>query len=173
MEGARRLANEVRVGLEQSAAVSMAPVSTQQVKKCPLAELYFGRPVRQHLKEFGALFATIAIAIAAKGLYDGKAASVWGVWLTVGALFAVLGYLVPRALLPVWRGWMKLAHYLSIVMTFVILGLIWAIGFVPMATLLKTLRIKVMDLSYRANVDTYWEKRDAKYDDFKRLEQQF
>jgi hypothetical protein len=31
----------------------------------------------------------------------------------------------------------------------------------------------VMDLSYGADVDTYWEKRDAKFDDFKRLEQQF
>jgi hypothetical protein len=129
--------------------------------------------MRQHVKEFGALFATIATAIAAKGLYDGKPLASWGVWLAVGSLFALLGYRAPRVLLPVWRGWMKLAHYLSIVMTLLILGLIWVVGFVPMATLLRALRIKVMDLSYGADVDTYWEKRDAKFDDFKRLEQQF
>jgi general stress protein CsbA len=85
----------------------------------------------------------------------------------------VLGYFFPRALLPVWRGWMKLAHYVSIVMTFVILAAAWTIGFVPMAYLLKVLRIKAIDLSYKAKVTSYWETRDPKYDDFKRLELQY
>jgi hypothetical protein len=58
-------------------------------------------------------------------------------------------------------------------MTCVILGLVWTIGFVPMALVLKALRIKTIDTSFRANVDSYWEKRDVKYDDFRRLEQQF
>ena len=68
---------------------------------------------------------------------------------------------------------MKLAHYLSIVMTFVILLVAWTIGFVPMAYLLKALRIKSIDVSYRADRPTYWEARDTKYDDFKRLELQY
>ncbi len=68
---------------------------------------------------------------------------------------------------------MKMAHYLSIVMTFVILSVAWTIGFVPMAYLLKILRIKPMNLSYKAKVSTYWETRDTKYDDFKRLELQY
>jgi hypothetical protein len=55
----------------------------------------------------------------------------------------------------------------------VLLSVAWTIGFVPMAYLLKILRIKSMDLRYGANIDSYWEKRDAKYDDFKRLELQY
>jgi general stress protein CsbA len=84
-----------------------------------------------------------------------------------------LGYFFPRVLVPLWRAWMKLAHYMGLVMTFVILSVAWTIGFVPMAYLLKILRIKSMDLRYGANTDSYWEKRDTKYDDFKRLELQY
>ncbi len=119
------------------------------------------------------IMATVAFAIAAVKLYKGVTPSTFAVWVAAGVAIATLGYFAPRVLLPVWRGWMKLAHVLSIITTCVILGLVWTIGFVPMAALLKVLRIKTMDLSYRAPVETYWEKRDSKYDDFKRLEQQF
>lgn len=131
-----------------------------------------GKPVRQHVREFGAIFGTICLTVCAFKLYRGSldVAQIWG---AVGMVFAALGYLLPQALLPVWRGWMKLAHYLSIVMTFVILSTAWTIGFVPMAYLLKILRIKAMDLSYKTNVSSYWETRDPKYDDYKRLELQY
>jgi hypothetical protein len=138
-----------------------------------LLENYFGRPIKQHVKEFAVIMATVAFAIAAVKLYKGVTPSTFAVWVAAGVAIATLGYFAPRVLLPVWRGWMKLAHVLSIITTCVILGLVWTIGFVPMAALLKVLRIKTMDLSYRAPVETYWEKRDSKYDDFKRLEQQF
>ena len=131
-----------------------------------------GKPILQHVREFGAVFGTLCFTVCSFKLYRGsqEAAQIWG---AAGAVFAVLGYVFPRALLPVWRGWMKLAHYLSIAMTFVILSAAWTIGFVPMAYILKLLRIKAMDLSYKANVASYWEPRDSKYDDFKRLELQY
>jgi hypothetical protein len=42
-----------------------------------------------------------------------------------------------------------------------------------MSYVMKLFRVKSMDLSYKANVTTYWATRDSKYDDFKRLEQQY
>jgi hypothetical protein len=114
-----------------------------------------------------------AVRSPAVKLYKGQALNNCAVWFCLGVVISSLGYLVPRVLLPVWRGWMKLAHYLSVVMTFAILGLAWAIGFIPMAYIMKICRVKSMDLSYRSDVPTYWVARDGKLDDFKRLERQY
>ena len=174
MAGAGRLANEVRIGLEVSASSEpKQELATKGAKGSALDESWMGKPVRVHVREFGAIFATIFLVVCAAKGWRGVEASQVALWGAAGVATALLGYCAPFVLLPIWRAWMKLAHYLSIVMTFVILGLAWAIGFVPMAGLLKVLRIKAMDLSYRANVPSYWEKRDAKYDDFQRLKLQY
>jgi hypothetical protein len=94
-------------------------------------------------------------------------------WAVLGILFGASAYLAPRALHPLWKGWMKFAHYLSVVMTFVLVGVVWWIGFVPMALLLKACGIRRMDMSYSAATTSYWEKREPSSDDFKRLEQQY
>ena len=171
MAGAGGLANEIRAGLERT--VSVVPQRTERTPKDPLDEVWVGKSVRQHVKEFGAVFGTIFFAICAVKLYRGASIESGSVWFGLGAVTAALGYLAPNVLRPLWRGWMKLAHYLSIVMTFVILGVCWTIGFIPMAYLVRILGIKAMDLSYRSGAESYWEKRDIKFDDFKRLEQQY
>jgi uncharacterized membrane protein len=132
-----------------------------------------GKPTRTHVREFGVLFAVIFIGIAAYKTYTLGVSTNSLLWAFAGIITGLLGYRAPRLLHPLWKGWMKLAHYLSLVMTFVIMLLTWTIGFVPMAMLLKVLRIKRIDLSYKAGAATYWEARDPKFDDFKRLEQQF
>jgi hypothetical protein len=139
----------------------------------PLDELSFGKPVRKHVRDFGGLFALIFLGIAAWQCYKGKPVSSYGVLIVFGCVFGVLGFCAPRVLLPVWRAWMKFAHYLSIVMTSVLLLLTWCIGFVPMAFVLKLVGIRRVDLSYQDGRQSYWEPRDPKYDDFKRLELQY
>jgi len=169
--GARRLANEVRVGLENAPQEAPKPVASKE--RSSLDDVWMGKPVRRHVREFGAIFAALFLVVCAVKMYRGQDPAVCWAWGTAGALTAMLGYCVPTALLPLWRGWMKLAHYLSLVMTFVILLVAWTIGFVPMAYLLKILRIKSIDVSFRTACPTYWESRDTKYDDFKRLELQY
>lgn len=172
MAGARRLADEVRVGLDESRSTAMA-INTDNLRKDPLDELWLGKPVRQHVKEFGALFAAIAFFVTAVKLYRGRDVSECVAWGAVGALFAALGYFAPNVLRPIWRGWMKMAHYMSIVMTTVVLSIAWCVGFLPIAFLVRVCGIKRIDFSYKSNRSSYWEKRDAKYDDFKRLELQY
>jgi hypothetical protein len=170
--GARRLENEVRVGLESVASVELSSQRTS-TNVNPLDELSFGKPVRRHVRDFGVLFALIFFGIAAWQVYKGRTMSSYGVWVALGAVFAALGLLAPRVLLPVWRAWMKFAHYLSIVMTSVLLVLTWCLAFLPMSFVLKLVGIRRINVSYRDGSPTYWEKRDPKYDDFKRLELQY
>ena len=162
--------NEIRVGLEDSVILTSSDRTAQRVD--PLDVVSFGKTARRHVREFGALFATICFGVAAWKLYRSHEMSSIAYWLAPGALFALLGWFAPRVLLPVWRGWMKFAHYLSIVMTAVLLGATWCLGFLPMALILRIVGKKRMDMSFRSNRATYWEDRDPKYDDFQRLKLQ-
>ena len=139
MAGARRLANEVRVGLDNTPQEASRTVVKK--KTSPLDERWMGKPVRQHVREFGAVFGTLFFIVCGVKLYKGVPLEDCGVWAAAGVVSAVLGYFVPRVLVPLWRAWMKLAHYMGLVMTFVLLSVAWTIGFVPMAYLLKILRI--------------------------------
>jgi hypothetical protein len=165
------LENEIRVGLdtpttENRAAFEQAPID-------PLDVVSFGKTARRHVREFGFIFAAIFLGVAAWKLYRGHELASSLMWSLPGGLFAVLGVWAPRILLPVYRGWMKFAHYLSIVMTTVLLGVTWCVGFLPIALMVRVLGIKRMDMSFRSPRPSYWEPRDPKYDDFKRLKLQY
>jgi hypothetical protein len=171
MAGAGRLENKIRVGLEDSVIKASNDYTTEKVD--PLDVVSFGKTARRHVREFGALFAAICFGVAAWKLYRGHEMLSSVYWITPGAMFALLGWFAPRVLLPVWRGWMKFAHYLSIVMTAVLLGVTWCVGFLPMALVLRIVGIRRMDMSFRASRSTYWETRDPKYDDFQRMKLQY
>ena len=166
--------NEIRAGLESENESPKVVVNSPEAEVLdPLEQVSFGKTARRHVREFGSLFAIISIGIAAWQAYRGRPTSAYSTWLTVGALFGALGWFAPRVLLPVWRGWMKFAHYLSIVMTTVLLVLTWCLGFLPMAFILRMCGIRRIDVRYGDGRASYWEKRDPKYDDFKRLELQY
>lgn len=171
MAGARRLENEIRVGLEDAVVVTPSVAVASEVD--PLEVVSFGKTAKRHVREFGTLFAVICFGVAAWKLYRGHAVGSAGAWLVPGAIFGLLGWFAPRVLMPVWRGWMKFAHYLSIVMTAILLTVTWCVGFLPMALILRVCGVKRMDTSFKSDRATYWEPRDTKYDDFKRLELQY
>lgn len=182
MGGARRLDDEVRVGLEERFEVVAGGVSGRgalpsstlgAAPKDPLDELWFNKPIRQHVREFGAIFGVLFLILASVALYRGKAVSVWGTWAALGIFVPALGYLAPNVLRPVWRGWMKLAHYLSIVMTGVILVVTWVFGFMLISAIMRLCGVKRMDRSFKSGATTYWVTRDTRADDFKRLELQY
>jgi hypothetical protein len=172
MAGARRLENEIRVGLASDSPKAVVDSPAPKTVD-PLDQVSFGKTARRHVREFGSLFAIISVGIAAWQIYRGKPASSYSIWLSVGVLFAALGWFAPRMLFPVWRAWMKFAHYLSIVMTTVLLVLTWCLGFLPMAFFLRLCGIRRIDMKYADGRESYWENRDPKYDDFKRLELQY
>lgn len=172
MAGEGGLAKQVRTGLDSASAkvVALAPKST---KIDPLDELSFNKPIREHVREFGVLFAAICFGFGAIRGYRHESLNGTYILSALGVVFLTLGYLAPRILHPVWKAWMAFAHYLSIVMTFVVMSVTWVVAFVPMALFLKILGIKRIDQSFGGKTDSYWEKRDPKHDNFALLERQF
>ncbi len=174
MAGKGRLAEQVRTRLEVVEKTAMSPKVVQQsLEVDPLDELWFNKPIRQHVREFAVLFGIIFFAAAGYFLYRGYSSSV-AAWLAAaGFVITALGYRAPAALRPLWKGWMAFAEMLGIGANFVILFVAWLLMFIPVGIVMKFAGKYVMDLRYRADVESYWEDRDPKFDDFKRLERQY
>jgi hypothetical protein len=87
-------------------------------------------------------------------LWRGRSA--WPYLLGLAALFLILGLAAPTLLRPVERLWMKLAHVLGIVMTFVILTLTFYLVLTPLGLLLRLLGKRPLDLPFEPDRSSYW-----------------
>lgn len=166
MAGERGLAHEVRARLKPELRVI-------EGRRSFLEESFFGRPVRTHVREFGALFGAIFFAIGAYRAWHGRDIFDTLLFVSIGGTFAFLGYRMPGLLHPVWKAWMGFAHYLGLVMTFLIMGVVWCLAFVPMAMLLKLIGKRTIETKFKTESETYWISRSPALDDFKRLERQY
>ncbi len=133
----------------------------------------YGKLIRQHVKEFGALFGVIFLVIAAFQCFKGRSFEVVSLVSLAGIVIAFLGYKAPAILYPLWKGWMAFAHVLGIASTFILLSLSWIIVVLPIAFLMKAIGKTVMKMGYKEKVDSYWEVRSEDSHDFKLLERQF
>ena len=176
MAGKGSLAEEIRTGLDgkmgpgNKAHLTLVSSGTPVD---PLDELYFRKPVRRHVKEFSCIIAIVLLVIGGIKLYRQTGLSL-GYGLVAGAVvLVVLGYTSPRTLKPIWRGWMWFAEKLGGVMNVVLLTLAWTLAMIPIALMLRLFRKRVMDLTFRTSVDSYWEKRSPESDNFELLKRQF
>jgi hypothetical protein len=162
------LAEDLRAGLS-------APPSLTVVKRVaePLDEVWHRKTVRVHVRDFGALLGFILVAVAAYGVWRRWEVLVTGALIVGGVGLYTLGARKPGALVGFWRRWMKGAEAIGLVMTTIILGFGWFMVVVPTSLVLRVLRVRVMDTTFREPVGSYWEARDSKLDDFKLLERQF
>ena len=168
MAGQGGLAEEIRTGLED---LPQTPLETI-ARTDPLDELWFRKPVRQHVREFSVVLGIILLIFAGSAFYHRAIDS--GMALTLAAmLLCVIGYRAPRILKPVWEAFIHLGEVLGRIVTFVVLLLTWSIALIPLAIGLKIFGVRVMDMGFRLPVETYWEKRDQSKNDFKFLERQY
>lgn len=167
------MAKHLRTGLEESPNKPALTVLKGKPIVDPLDNETFGKSARQHVREFACVMAILALVIAGAKLMH-RTGSAAPYYLIAGALvLLLLGYATPRVLHPVWKGWMAFAVLLGAIMSTVIVSIAWFLMFVPMGIIFKLIGKRVMDLRYKAPVDTYWEERDTKLNDFKLLERQY
>jgi hypothetical protein len=168
------LATEVRTGLDEGQAVKLELIQGGIVDNhVGLERLFHGRPVRQHVREFGAVFGVLFLIFAAVSLYKRGLNPTAAILTVAGIISYVSALTMPAQIEPLWKGWMAVAEKMSVVMTFVILMTAWLLMLVPLAFLLKVLRISVMDMIYGTKKDSYWEDRPERLHDFQLLRRQF
>lgn len=168
MAGQGGLAEEIRAGLEQA---PQAPLKLSAARD-PLDELWFRKPVRRHIYEFGIVLGCVLLILAGFSFYRRAFDTGLGLMLAA-ALLCLLARRVPRLMQPVWRGFIQLGELLGTAVTFAVLFLTWAVALIPIALGMKVFGARVMDMTFRAPVQSYWEERDPAKDDFKFLERQY
>lgn len=167
-----QLARDLRTGLDSRSVVR--PSMGIKSKEIPfLDQRWFGKTRRVHISEFSCVLAICLLAIAGWMLWIGSTVATPLSLLLTASIIVVIGYRAPTLLRPVWESWMKLAHYLGAVVTFIILSFTWFFVTIPVALLLKIIGKKVMDTSYGAAVESYWEDRNESENDFKLLSRQY
>jgi len=138
----------------------------------PLDELYFRKPIRQHIAEFGCVLAVIFILFSVSFAFKHKF-NVAVILSICGIVIGLLGYRLPLVMKPVWQAFMKLGHFLGMIVSTVILFLMWNLVVVPLGFILKLTGKKVMNTDFRSADSSYWEIREKSLDDFKLLTRQF
>lgn len=172
MGGERELAEEIRTGLARPAPVLEVIDCTARASD-RLEERYYGKPIRQHVKEFGALWGAILLGVAAYRGWHGHALSETVLLTSLAGLLVLVGYRLPRVLRPIWRAWMALGHLLGMVVTFVLMSAVWIVMVIPLALGLRIFGKKVMEMRFRSAAQSYWEDIPVAQQDFKLLERQF
>jgi hypothetical protein len=81
--------------------------------------------------------------------------------LGLAAAFLVTGLLFPRVLRPIEWAWMKLAHFLGIIMTFVILTLTFYLMITPMGLIMRLLGKRPLAIGFDRDRSSFWEPVDA------------
>jgi len=129
------------------------------------------RALRRRLRSFGLTVGTAFAVLGALLLWRQRAS---GPPLgALGALLLLLAALLPGALRPVERVWMRAATAMGWVMTRVILGLIFLLVFTPAGLVLRLLRKDPLELRFARHQPSYWRARAPRERAPERMERMF
>ena len=131
-----------------------------------LEEIKNIKSTKPELKKFGLTIGIVLILIGVALLYFQKSGSVY--FLAGGAVTILVGITSPIILLPFQKIWMTLAVVLGYIMTRVILALLFYVIFTPMRLIAALFGKKFMDLRFKKDVETYWNKRQTT--DYEKIE---
>jgi hypothetical protein len=124
-------------------------------------------------RQFGISVGLVLMAIAAWFAWRGRGAAMVGVPGVLGAVLAVLGAAVPRALEYPNRGWMALAAALSWVSIRVILGLLFFVVFAPLGAWRRMRGADPLGRRAPADQKSFWQPYSDRQADPKHYERMF
>jgi O-antigen/teichoic acid export membrane protein len=124
---------------------------------------------RKGLREFGLLMAAVIgvlFGLFFPWLFDHG----WPSWpWIISVAFALPALVVPTALRPVYRGWMRFGLFMSRIMTPLVLGIVFFLVFTPVALGLKLLGKDAMRRKLDPQADSYRiDNRDTTMGDMER-----
>lgn len=111
------------------------------------------RPTRE-LRKFGFVMFVPLAGLGALFLWRERVAGPWV--LGIAAAFALAAFVVPRALAPVERIWMRFAHVLGTVMTTVILTLTYFLVMTPMGVVMRLAGKDLLAMKFDPEAESYW-----------------
>ena len=110
---------------------------------------------KKGLRDFGLITGAIVAALFGlllPWLFD-HALPIWP-WVLTGALW-LPALLMPNALRPVYRVWMKVGHWLGWINTRIILGVMFYLMFLPMGLIMRALGKDPMERRLHTGAPSY------------------
>ena len=121
---------------------------------------------RKQLKSFGLWVGLVVAILGAWLLWQGHSF----IWLTVGLLLILLGWIVPRWLKPLYIPWMGLAIVLGFVMTRVLLTVLFFLVITPVGLIMRWTGRDPLNRKPDPSVTSYWTPKPPHADLKKHLE---
>ena len=115
---------------------------------------------KKELRKFGYTIGIALLVIGAALLYFGKQSNTY--FIGFGALLCLSGLVYPSILKSVHKIWMSLAIVLGFIMTRVILTILFYFVFMPIRFIARIFGKKFIDLNFKKEADSYWNKRETK-----------
>ena len=101
----------------------------------------------------------------------GRASDIsWGVLAVVLVLTALM---VPRVFAPVRRGWLRIGHWLGLIVNPIVLGAVYGAVFIPFGALMRLFRRDPMARSFDPAARSYWIERQPEPNIADNLKEQF
>ncbi len=126
---------------------------------------------RRDLRKFGLLVGGVCLLLAGWTLFRHK--PIWPYLLTPGALLFVLGLVLPRSLLWVYRAWMAIAFTLGLIVSTIVLTLFYFLVMTPIGLLARLFGKDFLSLKMDRQSKTYWLPRERPVATAAEYEQQF
>ena len=110
------------------------------------------------LRKFGLAVGAVFLLLGLWCLFRHKPA--WPYLLSPGALLVVFGLVVPRALHPVYLGWMAMAFALGLIISTVLLALFFFLVITPVSLLARLFGKDFLSLRLDRAAASYWLPRE-------------
>jgi len=130
------------------------------------------KPSPKELRKFGLTMAAVFFLIAVY-IFIKRDADISYIFAGFSIIFFIGAVVKPAGLLIAYKLWMSLAICLSWVMTRVILGVLFYVGFTAIKVIAKIAGKEFLDLKIDKNRKSYWIKREQKEFDKSTFERQF
>jgi hypothetical protein len=127
--------------------------------------------MRDGNRSFGLLIGGVLLLVAAHHYW--KERPDFFVWLFVAVSFIAIALLMPRALAPLRRLWLKLGHLMSVVVSPIVLALMYVLAIVVTGVLIRLFGKDLLSLKLKPGDASYWIERNPPGPEFKSLADQF
>lgn len=124
-------------------------------------------------RKFGLYLGGMLIAFAAVRVWFGHVGPVTVTIGALGAVLVVLGAVAPPLLAPLNRGWMKFGMILAAVVNPLIMFVMFATIFIPIAIFMRFIGRDELRLKRKPTGESYWREREPEGDMAERLKDQF
>jgi hypothetical protein len=110
-------------------------------------------------RSFGLLLVAICAILCVLAYGVGRSSDI--IWGCLAVVLLAVALFAPRTLAPARRGWLKIGHWLSLVINPLVLAIVYVAVFIPFGALLRLRRHDPMHRDYDPAATSYWIDRKA------------